>query len=40
VTGDAVVARFTLLLGALGSIEEDLEALPEPTYREIIAPLG
>ena len=38
---DAVAARFTLLLGSLGSVRtETLKAFPEAAYREIIASLG
>ena len=38
---DAVVARFTLLLGTLGSVRtKTLKAFPEAAYREIIASLG
>src|SRR5208283_926734 len=38
---DAVVARFTLLLGSLGSVRtKTLKAFPEAAYREIIASLG
>jgi len=38
---DAVAARFTLLLGMLGSVRtETLKAFPEAAYREIIASLG
>jgi len=38
---DAVVARFTLLLGMLGSVRtKTLKAFPEAAYREIIASLG
>jgi uncharacterized protein with GYD domain len=41
VTGDAVVARFTLVLGSLGSARtKTLQALPEAAYREIITSLG
>ena len=38
---DAVAARFTLLLGMLGSVRtRTLKAFPEAAYREIIATLG
>ena len=38
---DAVVARFTLVLGSLGSVRtKTLKAFPEAAYREIIASLG
>jgi len=38
---DAVAARFTLLLGSLGSVRtQTLKAFPEAAYREIIASLG
>jgi len=38
---DAVAARFTLLLGMLGSVRtRTLKAFPEAAYREIIASLG
>ena len=38
---DAVAARFTLLLGMLGSVRTDtLKAFPEAAYREIITSLG
>jgi uncharacterized protein with GYD domain len=38
---DAVAARFSLLLGALGSVRtKTLKAFPEAAYREIIASLG
>ena len=38
---DAVAARFTLLLGALGTVRtKTLKAFPEAAYREIIASLG
>ena len=38
---DAVVARFSLLLGSLGSVRtKTLKAFPEAAYREIIASLG
>jgi uncharacterized protein with GYD domain len=38
---DAVAARFSLLLGALGSVRtQTLKAFPEAAYREIIASLG
>jgi uncharacterized protein with GYD domain len=38
---DAVSARFTLLLGSLGSVRtKTLKAFPEAAYREIIASLG
>jgi len=38
---DAVAARFTLLLGSLGSVRtKTLKAFPEAAYREIIASLG
>ena len=38
---DAVVARFMLLLGSLGSVRtKTLKAFPEAAYREIIASLG
>ena len=38
---DAVAARFTLLLGTLGSVRtKTLKAFPEAAYREIIASLG
>ena len=37
---DAVAARFTLLLGMLGSVRTStLKAFPEAAYREIIASL-
>jgi uncharacterized protein with GYD domain len=37
---DAVAARFTLLLGALGNVRtKTLKAFPERAYREIIATL-
>ena len=37
---DAVAARFTLLLGMLGSVRtRTLKAFPEAAYREIIASL-
>jgi uncharacterized protein with GYD domain len=38
---DAVVARFSLVLGSLGSVRtKTLKAFPEAAYREIIASLG
>ncbi len=38
---DAVAARFTLVLGMLGSVRtETLKAFPEAAYREIITSLG
>ena len=38
---DAVSARFTLVLGMLGSVRtRTLKAFPEAAYREIIASLG
>ena len=38
---DAVSARFTLLLGALGMVRtKTLKAFPEAAYRQIIASLG
>jgi uncharacterized protein with GYD domain len=38
---DAVAARFTLLLGGLGSVRtKTLKAFPEAAYRQIIASLG
>jgi uncharacterized protein with GYD domain len=38
---DAVAARFSLLLGTLGSVRtKTLKAFPEAAYREIIASLG
>jgi uncharacterized protein with GYD domain len=38
---DAVAARFSMLLGALGSVRtQTLKAFPEAAYREIIASLG
>jgi uncharacterized protein with GYD domain len=38
---DAVAARFSLLLGSLGSVRtKTLKAFPEAAYREIIASLG
>ena len=38
---DAVAARFTLLLGQLGTVRtKTLKAFPEAAYREIIASLG
>lgn len=38
---DAVAARFTLLLGQLGSVRTTtLKAFPEAAYREIINSLG
>jgi uncharacterized protein with GYD domain len=38
---DAVAARFTLLLGMLGTVRtKTLKAFPEAAYREIIASLG
>jgi uncharacterized protein with GYD domain len=38
---DAVAARFTLVLGALGMVRtKTLKAFPEAAYREIIASLG
>ncbi|HYZ31954.1 MAG TPA: GYD domain-containing protein [Crenalkalicoccus sp.] len=37
---DATAARFSLLLGSLGSVRiTTLRAFPEPAYREIIASL-
>jgi uncharacterized protein with GYD domain len=38
---DAVAARFTLLLGMLGTVRtKTLKAFPEAAYREIISSLG
>ena len=38
---DAVAARFSLLLGMLGSVRtKTLKAFPEAAYREIVASLG
>ena len=38
---DAVAARFTLLLGALGTVRtKTLKAFPEAAYRQIIASLS
>ena len=38
---DAVAARFTLLLGALGTVRtKTLKAFPEAAFRQIIASLG
>jgi uncharacterized protein with GYD domain len=38
---DAVAARFTLVLGMLGTLHtRTLKAFPEAAYREIIASLG
>ena len=38
---DAVAARFTLLLGQMGSVRTTtLKAFPEAAYREIIHSLG
>jgi uncharacterized protein with GYD domain len=38
---DAVAARFTLLLGQLGTVRtKTMKAFPEAAYREIIASLG
>jgi uncharacterized protein with GYD domain len=38
---DAVAARFTLLLGALGTVRtKTLKAFPEAAYQQIIASLG
>jgi len=38
---DAVAARFTLVLGMLGTVRtKTLKAFPEAAYREIIASLG
>ncbi len=38
---DAVAARFTLLLGQMGSVRtRTLKAFPEAAYREIINSLG
>jgi uncharacterized protein with GYD domain len=38
---DAVAARFTLLLGQMGSVRtRTLKAFPEAAYREIIHSLG
>jgi len=38
---DAVAARFTLLIGSLGSVRtKTLKGFPEAAYREIIASLG
>jgi uncharacterized protein with GYD domain len=38
---DAVAARFSLLLGMLGTVRtQTLKAFPEAAYREIIASLG
>src|ERR1700757_4177519 len=39
--GDAVVARFAVVLASLGSVRtKALKAFPEAAYREIIASLG
>ena len=38
---DAVAARFTLLLGSVGSVRtKTLKAFPEAVYREIVTSLG
>lgn len=38
---DAVAARFTLMLGALGNVRSTtLKAFPEAAYREIVASLA
>jgi uncharacterized protein with GYD domain len=38
---DAVAARFSLLLGMLGSVRtKTLKAFPEAAYREIVTSLG
>lgn len=38
---DAVAARFTLLLGQMGSVRTStLKAFPEAAYREIVNSLG
>ena len=38
---DAVAARFTLMLGMLGSVRtRTLKAFPEGAYRQIVASLG
>ena len=38
---DAVAARFSLVLGTLGTVRtKTLKAFPEAAYREIIASLG
>jgi uncharacterized protein with GYD domain len=38
---DAVAARFTLMLGQMGSVRtRTLKAFPEAAYREIVASLG
>ena len=38
---DAVAARFTLVLGMLGTVRtKTLKAFPEAAYREIIASFG
>jgi uncharacterized protein with GYD domain len=38
---DAVAARFTLVLGSLGTVRtKTLKAFPEAAYREIVASLG
>ena len=38
---DAVSARFTLVLGMLGTVRtRTLKAFPEAAYREIVASLG
>jgi uncharacterized protein with GYD domain len=38
---DAVAARFTLLLGALGTVRtKTLKAFPEAAFRQIVASLG
>jgi uncharacterized protein with GYD domain len=38
---DAVAARFSLMLGALGTVRtKTLKAFPEAAYRQIIASLG
>ncbi len=38
---DAVAARFTLLLGQMGSVRtRTLKAFPEAAYREIVNSLG
>jgi uncharacterized protein with GYD domain len=38
---DAVAARFTLMLGAMGTVRtKTLKAFPEAAYRQIIASLG
>jgi uncharacterized protein with GYD domain len=38
---DAVAARFTLVVGMLGTVRtKTLKAFPEAAYREIVASLG